>query len=157
MPAPAYPLINGHRFDFSSIEFNLNAVRSLGVTEIEYEDDLEPGEVRANRAQVYGFTRGQYKARGKITMLKEEADIFLAALVVSGGGGYMEAVFTAVVSYAEALAGQLQTDVLEGARVVKVSDRHTQGNEGLKVEFELVMNHITRNGKSPLSALQLVK
>jgi hypothetical protein len=67
-----YPLVNGVRFDASSIELKINLQRYIGITQVQYEQSLEPGEVRGLNPQVLGYTRGLYRVSGTISMLREE-------------------------------------------------------------------------------------
>jgi hypothetical protein len=141
-----YPLINGHRYDFSSIEFKYKpptgvVVRTLGLKDIDYSDSLEPGKVRGNHAQKVGRTRGEYDSEASFTMYKSEFDEMVALL----GPGYMEKYFDLSVTYAEA-GSPTTTDSIVACRIKKVSNAHSEGGEPLAVKVDLDPSHILRNG-----------
>jgi hypothetical protein len=101
--SPAYPLINGNRFDGSSVTVRINGKKYVGVQEIDYEAMVEPGFVYGvSTAVPIGRTRGQLKTdNASITILREDyADILsdFQALAV----GFSEANFQIIVSYSEA-------------------------------------------------------
>ena len=141
-----YPLINGHRYDFSSIEFKYKTKtgpvnRTLGVKSVDYSDSLEPGKVRGNHAQKLGRTRGEYDAEASVELYKTEFDEMLAIL----GPGYMEQYFDIPVTYAES-GSPTTTDTIVGCRIKKVSNAHSEGGEPLTVKIDLDPSHILRNG-----------
>jgi len=144
----AYPLINGVRYDFSSIEVKVSGRSFLGIKEIAYSDSLEPGEVYGAHAQVLGRTRGQYKAEGSMTLFRAEADEWLQAL----GEGFLEAVFDIQVFYAEA-GMPLVTDTLVGCRIKKPDISLSAGSDALQVKFDLHMLYILHNGIAPIRHL----
>ena len=145
-----YPLIRGLRYDYSSVDINVNGRGVTGVTEIEYSHKLEPGKVRGTSAQVLGRTRGQYEAEGSFTMPKQEADELRAAL----GAGYMERSFDVVVHYAE--RGQpLSTDRLVACRIKSESNSHKEGSDALAVKFDLDVIALISNGTPAISGLRV--
>jgi hypothetical protein len=140
-----YPTINGHRYSFASIELTIGTKRFIGFKGVDYSDELDPGIVRGAHAQPLGRTKGDYTAEASLTMLKEEWDELLATL----GNGYLEIGFPITACYAE---DGLPTNVdkLIGCRIKKVSDSHSQGNDGLEIKLDLSVMYITRNGRTPL-------
>lgn len=145
-----YPLINGLRFDFSSVEANINGQVYTGVSELDYSHKLEPGKVRGTSAQVNGRTRGQYEPDGSFSMYKQEAAEFIAAL----GPGFMEQAFDIVVHYSE--VGQpLITDRLIGCRIKSSGNSHKEGADALTVKFELDIIAVIENGIAPITGLRV--
>lgn len=143
-----YPLINGLRFDYSSVEIAVGSATIVGVSELSYSSKLEPGKVRGTSAQVNGRTRGQYEAEGSMTLFKQEADELLALL----GPGFMEVAFPVTVHYAE--SGQpLITDRLIGARIKSMENSHKEGSDALTVKFDLDLIAIVHNGLAPITGL----
>lgn len=140
-----YPLINGHRYSYASIELALNGRRFYGHKEISYSQDLEPGEVRGAHAQVLGRTKGELKAEASLTTYLEEWKEILDAL----GHGYMEKTFDITVSYAEE-GRPTVTDKLRGCRIKRVEESHSQGTDGLTVKLDLHVLWIEYGGKRPL-------
>ena len=143
-----YPLINGTRYSFASIELTLNGQRYVGFKELNYNQDLDPGEVRGAHSQMLGRTRGDLKADGSISMFEEEWNSLLAAL----GAGYMEVPFDVSAAYAETNSPTI-TDVLHGCRIKKVDKSRSQGTEGLVVKLDLSIVWITLNGVEPLKGM----
>lgn len=149
----SYPMVNGNRFDFSSVQLTVPDVNRVfeGVKSVGYSDELNPGKLRGNRAQVVGRTRGQYEASANVEMYKSEADAFLAAL----GPGYMERSFTVTVAFSEPATPDLVVvDVIQGCRIKKVEDSASEGEEAIAVKFDLDVLMILRNGKAPLAVGQ---
>jgi len=140
-----YPLINGVRYDFSSIEIDFNGKKFLGFTKIAYSDSLEPGKPRGAHPQAVGRTRGEYDCEASAEMFRQEFDELATAL----GDGYGEVPVTITVGYS-ATGQPTITDVLSGVRIKKVSNEHSQSTDALAVSLELDPQLITRNGKTLL-------
>ncbi len=167
----ALPLVNGRRFDFSSVLVMMNTIPCVGrsITAINYEDALTPGQVRGGHPMVLGLTRGDYDANASMEMPKEESDLFLNWIIAQGTAaglmqgsvppGFMEVRFEIMVAYAESLiSSAIQTDELNGCRIVRVSDAHQRGGgAGLSVRFDLFVQHILRNGKAPMGIDALIR
>jgi hypothetical protein len=150
MPTISYPDNSGNKFDYTSIELDIKGTKFVGVKEISYSDEMEPGEVYGTYAHSIGVTRGQYKAEGSMTIFKEELPNLIALLSDSEGKGWMETQFVASVSYSEP-GKTLQTDVLYGCRIKKVEDSHSAGGDALEVKIDLRVQRIERNGKIGMS------
>lgn len=148
-----YPLVNGNRFDFSSVQITVPDLNRVfeGVKSVTYSDELKPGKLRGNRAQAVGRTRGQYEPNASIEMYKSEAQALIDAL----GPGYMERSFNIVVSYSEPATPDLTTvDTIQGVRITKVEDSGNEGEEPLATKFDLDPMMILRNGKAPIAVGQ---
>ncbi len=142
MPQPIlYPKVNGHVYDFSSVELNFAGLIYTGVSEISYTHGLEPGVLRGTRSGKLGRTRGEYTAEGSFSMYLEEWKLFRTAL----GPGFMEQSFTATILYSELLA-PLQTDVLVACRITNDEKSHSQGADPLVVAITLDIMEITEDG-----------
>jgi hypothetical protein len=147
------PLINGNRYDYSSVDIRIAGKSFRGVKSISYKDSLEPGEVFGTHAQALGVTRGQYKAEGSVEVYKEELDDILTALSALPPGGYLESRFNVEVHYAEAPAAPTVTDKLIGCRVKAVDENHQSGTDPLSVKLDLYVQHVERHGKNPLGSM----
>lgn len=151
--APSYPDNTGLKFDFSSIEFDIDGVKYEGIAKISYSDDMEPGEQYGPWAQSLGDTRGQYKCEASIELPKPETRRLIAALADANGNGYAERKFTITVNYAE--SGQpTQTDQLLGCRVKKVGDDHAAGPDVLINTIDLRVGLIVRDGFCMMSKVK---
>jgi hypothetical protein len=145
-----FPLINGNRYGWASVGFDIEGAEQVHVTECTYEHNLEPGEVRGTGPQVAGTTLGEYSASGSITFNQEGWDELRAKL----GDGYMAKRFQLTVSYAD--EGQaVTTDELVGCRITGVSKNPSQGTDGLTVECALHIMYIIENGVKPLPNMRL--
>jgi len=158
MPNPIAQLINGNRFDFSSIEIVINGITYAAVQEITYSHSLEPGQLRGTRADKLGRTRGQYDSEGSITMYKGDYQQMISALALVPPllGGYMEKSFLVNVTYSEIQSGELVVDVLQGCRIVSDEDSHTQGSDALQVTANLDIMKLLRNGIPPVAPTALI-
>lgn len=151
--ALSYPLINGLRYDFTSLEVKINGQAldwTAGLKEISFSDELEPGEVYGTFAQSLGATRGQYKAEGSLTLYFQEAQEFISLLSNSSGAGYMETLFDLQLAYSE--PGQsLVTAELLACRIKKAEDSQAQGSDPLETKFDLRVGMVKRNNKYAVS------
>jgi hypothetical protein len=139
------PLINGNRYSFASIELNVAGRRFIGFSEINYSDNLEPGEVRGAHAQPLGHTQGDYSSEASITMYEEEFNELLDVL----GDNFRSARFSVVVSYAD--EGQkVVTDEIVGCHIGQIEKSRSQGTDGLGVPVTLHPHFIKWNGRNPL-------
>ncbi|WP_407540465.1 hypothetical protein Q0M94_03440 [Deinococcus radiomollis] len=146
--ATKFPLVNGFRYSFASIELNIKAKRIPVFKSINYSSDKAPGEVRGNHAQLVGRTRGDLKDTCSLELYEEEFNDVIVAL----GNGFMDQTFDIVVSYAE--EGQKTiTDKIFGCIFSKVDKSHTQGVDGLIVKIDLHVMRIDLNGKTPLKKM----
>lgn len=147
-----FPLLNGHRHDFSSAEINVNGQLFNGIRALNYGHGLDPGELRGNRAPTIGRTRGKYAAEG-------DMEVYLAEyqqLILTLGSGYMERSFNIVASYNE-LGQDLVTDMLIGCRIKKASKPFQEGNEPLVVRVELHVMELRENGLSAIDPRQFFR
>jgi hypothetical protein len=149
MPLPSYPLINGRRYSFASIEININGEAILGCKELQYTEALEPGEVRGAGPQVLGRTLGDYSVEGSVTVYREEWDAILEKL----GAGYMAKVFDVVATYAEEGA-PTKTDKLAGCRIKNVEQSNSQGTDALEVKLDLHVFYLLRDNVAAIPNLR---
>src|SRR6266852_2850033 len=156
-----YPLVNGVRFDSSSIELKINTLRYIGVTEIQYEQELLPGEVCGLNPQILGFTRGLYKVSGTLTILREEFQD-LTSNMVTVAQGLLEGNVVCSITYSEvppaaiptgAVAGT-STDTIVGMRFTGTRHRAQGGSpDGLTVEMPFIARYLLTNGIPALNSL----
>jgi hypothetical protein len=149
MSAIPYPLINGVRYDFSSVTFNFNGtLQSAGIKALNYKHSLTPGEVRGNRPQVVGRTRGKYEAEGGFEMFKDEYQNFITNL----GTGYLEKAFDITACFNDLSNKSLVVmDILRGCRIKSDEDTFSEGGEPQVVKVELSVLSVIRNGLAPFN------
>jgi len=143
------PLINGVRYDFSSIVFHINGDLIIGVKEISYKNTRDRGEVRGTSLQKLGRTRGQYKAEASATIFRREFDDLVDRL----GDGYMEVVFPITVSYAD--DGQpLVTDTIVGCTITEDEHSNSAGTDATEVKLTFDPMYILIKGRPPFRGLR---
>lgn len=155
-PLPQFPLINGNRFDYTSLELVVNGVPYRGVKSLDYDDELSTKKQYGTSARPLGRNRGVYDASGSIELYLEEWNAIAPQLAALGNGGIGEANFLITAIYADFGAPAI-TDVLTGCRVKKVSASHAQGSAELTVKLELDIMDILRNGLPLLSPAASLK
>lgn len=148
-----YPLINGKRYSFSSIDFRIGFISVLGISEISYSSSIEPGVVRGTHPQILGYTKGEYSCEASISIYKEEWNEAIAPLALLGGGGILEAIIPAItVTYAEQ-GNATWTDVLIGCRISSIEDSVSSGTDPATVTVSLMPLYIEYNGVKPMAKM----
>ena len=150
MAQVAYPLINGVRYDYSSIEIKFNGNTYRGVKEVAYNETLEPSKVYGTSAEILGATRGVYDCSGSVTMYKSDARALREALVGAGQNGWGEKAFDIVVTFS-ANGEAVQTDQLIGVRLKGRDASHSQGPDALEEKYDLHIMKIISDGQQMIS------
>lgn len=147
MPQIIDQLINGHRYDFSSIEASVGPRILTRFSSINYEHGVDEGVLRGTSPMPLGGTRGQYTASGSMTIYLEEWELLTSALLaMPSPGGFMEKRFLITVTYAEA-SGPPIVDTLEGVRITRARRGHSVGGDPLSVDCDLSIMRIIENAK----------
>jgi hypothetical protein len=126
-----HPLINGFRYDWSSIELRTKNKRRKGFTEVSYTTSREHGKVGGAGDRRVGRTRGQVSDEASITMNAEDARELISEL----GADFGTKPFDVVVSYSE--GARTKTDTIRGACIKSVGNAHQRGSDGLVVKLDL--------------------
>lgn len=152
MPFPGYPLVNGHRYSWVSINavFGNVPIPILGIKSINYSSKLTPGKVRGTAPQVIGRTRGEHDAAGDFEMLRLEWELFKAQLGI-GGMGFGETSFPIVVQYAEVVIpvpSPVITDTILGCRITENAASNQEGTDPSMVKCTLDVLDVLWNGAS---------
>lgn len=124
MSAP-YPLINGVRHSWASIEIKLADDIILGITELNYKDKLDPGIVKGAGPRPIAFTLGNAEFDGDFTILLEEFN----TLVTKLGDAWKSISFDIIVTYDESGSG-LSTivDTIKGCRITDTEASNSSGS-----------------------------
>lgn len=146
VPPSVFPLVNGHAYSYASIEVTFAdlPIPMISFKSINYEADLEPGEIRGSDPHVLGFTRGNHTVSG-------DAEIYRAAWEVlkrtlgAGGVGYGEVFIDIAVTYWE-IGSPVVTDVLRNVRITKAQFQNQQGTDGSTVKLTFKMLELNENG-----------
>jgi hypothetical protein len=161
MPPILYPLVNGLRYDYSSVDILLGVLRFSGIKSITYKHSLEPGELRGSRAQLVGRTRGKYSAEGSVELYRLEYEALISQLALLGlplSMGYLEVAFDIQVAHQVTLVDPAPiVDKLIGCRIKSADRTNTEGEEPLTVKCDLHIMYIQEGGKDPLGIGQMLK
>lgn len=144
--AISYPLVNGNRFDWSSVEIKFQGEIITGVKDVSYSHTLEPTKVYGTNAQPIGRTRGVYSADGSVTLYKSESKVLRQLLAGGGTNGYGEVSFDIIVNYAENGEDPI-VDELIGCRIKGEESSHSQGADPLEEKITLDIMFVRRDGQ----------
>lgn len=138
-------IINGKVYDWSDVSIKLPGLE-IEAQEISYNDELEK-EVAYGRGQKpRGYGEGNYKADGKLSMLKDDFDDLVDYCKNQGVALYKLVVPKIIVSYANETQ-KTKTDVLNKVTFTKTSQKDAQGDKALKVDIDfLIVDGIERDG-----------
>lgn len=138
-----YPDINGHRYQWASVETSFGKNITKALKSITYGDELTVGDVRGNSVKRMGRTRGVQKPTAKATFYKAEFD----QLVKDQGDGFGEKPFNVTLAYAD--TGQpTQTDTLVGVRITKYEVKGEEGENAIEVDVDLDPMDVLIGGNS---------
>lgn len=141
-------MINGVTYDWESIQITLPTGTVIDLQDIEYSDEKEISEVYGKGGMARAYGRGNYKAEGKLTILRTDL-VALEAL----GGTYELPPLPIAVSYAND-DQPTQLDILKDCKLNKRSMRGSQGDQSLPVELEFkILGGVWLNGVPPQSPL----
>lgn len=155
MSAIPYPLVNGVRYDHSSLDVKLAGISYLGVKSLDWNDGLEPGKGYGTAAQKLFRTRGQYDASGSLELWAAESINFEAAQIQANSGvGFYEIVFPIDVTYVTEGGQPPFTTNLVGVRIKKRSESSSASSEALSTKYDLDVMYIIRNGVLPITGLR---
>lgn len=145
-----YPLINGKRYSFTSIEAILGGFPLIGFKSLNYGSSLEPGKVYGTNANKIGRTEGQADHTCDAEIYLLEWNLFLATIGPQGifQGGFGTVVFPIVVNYAEGPTLPVVTDVIDGCRITKVDHSNQTGSDASTVKLTIDPMNILHTGFS---------
>jgi hypothetical protein len=145
MAAPKFPIINGNHFGPASVEVDLRGRTYLGVSAINYADELQRETVFGLRSVGLGSAVGQYIATVDFEMVLSESERFLADL----GTGYGVVPFNIGISHVEQPgAGTIIVEIM-GATITKLESGIQKGSTGTVDKYTLhVVTPIRRNGRT---------
>ena len=139
-------MINGKRYSWEDISIRLPHGLAVDITKVEYSDEKDLRAVYGKGSMPRGRGAGNYKAEGKVTLLREEFQRLLAYARGHGGSFYKMPPFEITVSYANE-DEPMVTDVLHQCAFTKRSTSADQGAEKVEVELDIaVFGGITMAG-----------
>ena len=91
--------VNGKAYDWGDVDLKIPGL-NIQVQEISYDDELEIEEVYGYGSKPRGYGTGNYKASGKLSMLRDDYDDLLAYCKQKGVPFYKMELPSIIVSYA---------------------------------------------------------
>lgn len=135
---------NGNYHNHASAEIDAAGKVFLGITTLNYNDELERALEYGTGPIPLGVSVGQYKPNADLEMLKSEWERFKAILPANGFG---EFAFNIGATYKES-SGTI-VDELRTVYINKVEDASQQGPAANKVKLTLtVVEPIRHNGST---------
>jgi hypothetical protein len=145
----SFPLINGTRYGYASIETAVAGDLTTGFKSINYKTRTEAGMTRGTGFFQSGRAEGQNSADGSWEMYKRDWQALVEKLAPPGSGkGWSRVSFLVTVSYAEDGEGVV-TDTLYAVRMMSAEDSHSEGPDALVVRCDLSIMRIAYNGIFP--------
>ncbi len=141
--------VNGRSYSWGDVDVKVPGLVMV-VQEISYDDEQEKEEVygRGNRPRGYGV--GNYKASGKVTMLRDDYNDVLAWCKAKGVSFFALEIPAMVVSYANE-GDRTRIDELRRVTPTKRSTKAAQGDKSLTVDIDLMIaGGIIQDGVEPV-------
>lgn len=139
-----YPLVNGHRFSWNSLELRFNGLLFVGVKSLNYKPSLQPGLVRGTSPLPIGRTKGEAEFTGDFEMLRLEWEQLLLSLGAPLRG-FGEVSFPITAAYFE-VGSPVVLDTVVGARVGEADVSNAQGTDASSVKASFGAMNIFLNG-----------
>lgn len=140
--------VNGINYGWGDVDVKLPGL-NLVVQEISYDDeqDMEESYGQGNKPRGYG--KGNYKASGKITMLRDDYDDLLTYCKAKGVTFFSMELPSVVVSYANP-GDRTRIDELKRVVPTKRNFKAAQGDKTLSVDIDLmIVGGIVQDGVEP--------
>jgi hypothetical protein len=153
MTTAAFPLINGVRHSWASVEANV-AGQIYYLTSINYSRKRTRNMVMVNHPDPVGKTMGnnEYSADGEFLLVESnnlQSALVAQSLQNGGNGGYGNVYFTIVVSFTENGLDTV-TDTIIGCTLDSTESSNSQGNDPTKRKHEFNPVKILFNGVDDL-------
>ena len=137
--------VNGKNYDWGDVDVKFPGL-VLVVQEISYDDEQDMEESYGRGYKPRGFGKGNYKASGKLSMLRDDYEDLLAFCKARGVSFYDLELPSIVVSYADN-GKAISTDELKKVRPIKRTHKAAQGDKSLSVDADLmIVGGIITNG-----------
>ena len=141
--------VNGKAYDWGDVDVKLPGL-VLEVQEISYDDELEQAEVYGKGNKPRGYGTGNYKASGKISLLRDDYDQLLAWCKAKGVPFFKLDIPSIVVSYANE-GDRTRIDELKKVKFSKRSTKAAQGDKKLTVDLDLaIYGGVINDGLEPV-------
>lgn len=145
-----YPMVNGFRHSFASIELKMAGQLFTGFKSVNYSRTRSRSLVRGNHPDPLGKTRGENEYKADVELYFAEWVLFMELLKQgAGGGGYGDKPFNVDVTYGESLFATT-VDQLVGCTFDTTDASNGQGPDALTRKVELNPLKILFNGRDDL-------
>ena len=140
--------VNGINYGWGDVDVKLPGL-NLVVQEISYDDEQEMEESYGYGHRPRGYGTGNYKSSGKISLLRDDYEEFLAWCRAQGVPFYKLTIPSIVVSYANE-GEKTHMDELKTVKLTKRSHKAAQGDKGLTVDIDMmIVGGIVTDGLEP--------
>ena len=143
-----YPLINGARHSFASIELKLGANIFIGFKSINYSRKRTRSLVRGNSPDPMGKTIGDNEYTADCELYIAEWNLLQSQ--IASGNGYGDVFFQVLVTYSANGFDTIQ-DTLNGCTIDSTDASNGQGPDPLVRKFDLNPLKILFNGVDDLA------
>lgn len=141
--------VNGKAYDWADVDVKFPGL-VLQLQEISYDDEQEMEESYGRGAMPRGYGTGNYKASGKMSMLRDDYDELLAYCKAHGLAFYKMEIPSIAVSYANE-GDRTRIDELKKVKFVKRANKAAQGDKSLTVDIDLmIIGGIIQDGVKPV-------
>ncbi|GAB6158279.1 hypothetical protein JCM39194_14790 [Desulfotomaculum varum] len=141
--------VNGKTYDWADVDVKLPGL-SIEFQEISYDDELEKELAYGKGQKPRGYGEGNYKAEGKVTLLRDDYDTLLDYCKSKGVPLFKLVIPKIVVSYANE-GDRTRSDVLNTVTFTKRSNKAAQGDKSIKVDLDmLIVDGIESDGVKAL-------
>lgn len=141
--------VNGKTYDWADVDIKLPGL-SIEFQEISYDDELEKELAYGKGQKPRGYGEGNYKAEGKVTLLRDDYDALLDYCKSKGVPLFKLVIPKIVVSYANE-GDRTRSDVLNTVTFTKRSNKAAQGDKSIKVDLDmLIVDGIESDGVKAL-------
>lgn len=129
--------VNGKAYDWGDVDVKLPGL-AIQVQEISYDDEQDMEEVYGSGSRPRGYGTGNYKASGKMTLLRDDYNDLLGYCRAKGVPFYKMEIPSIIVSYASE-GDRTRIDELKKVKFVKRSNKAAQGDKSLTVDIDLMI------------------
>ncbi|MDL2288271.1 hypothetical protein LJC32_02700 [Oscillospiraceae bacterium OttesenSCG-928-F05] len=144
------PIVNGRVYDWASVDIKIPELAGLEPQEISYSDELEKELAYGLGMSPRGYGRGNYKADGKLSLLRDDYQLLLNYCKSRKIPFFGFTFPMIVVSYAND-GMRTVTDVLKLVTITKRDNKAAQGDKSLKVDLDLlIVGGVETDGVKPV-------
>lgn len=142
--------VNGKTYDWGDVDLKLPGIVTE-VQEISYDDEQEKEVAYGKGSAPRGYGTGNYKASGKISLLRDDYDAINDYCKRNNIPFYSLVLPKITVSYAKG-NGDIITDVLNHVSFSKRSTKAAQNDKSIKVDIDLLIAGIIEwDGNRPIA------